>query len=335
MSKKGFQGSSPRSNPGIPSGTSTVQTDILEKLCDILVAIESPVAVESSFAQIGCIVGEDGVQTGVVMACKKPDGTFELWNFTSGQPPVGGYDGPWEVCNNLTATNLLLEEVIEKLCDLVGDPEAPCPDCEDPVNCDVNVFLTYAQPEFVIDSVLIGGVDVSDKFTLPVDGNIAPELAAFKDELVACLEAEGYTVTEIQGRDGWSLDYNGEVVEVGTTGAGNIPVTATNCSDEEEKEQVVYENSDNTTELTVSVGGNGDIKFDAGSGDGSESEVVSCIESCLAAGDDVVVTWTTVDGGSGSATLLSGAETNAFPNFYNQSTDASGDSGKLLTLTCG
>ncbi len=104
--------------------------------------------------------------------------------------------------------------------------------------------------------------------------------------------------------------------------------------EESAKESVTYTNSDNETELVVSVGGDGDIKIDAGSGDGSEAEVVACIESCLAAGDEVVVTWTTVDGGSGSATLLPGALTNAFPAFYNQSTDAQGDSGKLLTLTC-
>lgn len=103
----------------------------------------------------------------------------------------------------------------------------------------------------------------------------------------------------------------------------------------EVKTQVVYTNTDNTTELDVSVGGNGDIKITSGNGDSSDDEVTACITACLAAGDDVVITWTTVDGGSGSATLLASAQTNAFPNFYNQSTDAVGDSGKLLTLTCG
>jgi hypothetical protein len=129
------------------------------------------------------------------------------------------------------------------------------------------------------------------------------------------------------------IDQNTTLIEKMCLILGDPEVPCPEC--ENTKEPVTYTNADNTTELDVSVGSNGDIKITSGNGDSSDAAVVACIESCLAAGDDVVVTWTTVNGGSGSATLLAGALTNAFPGFYNQSTDASGDSGKLLTLTCG
>ena len=100
------------------------------------------------------------------------------------------------------------------------------------------------------------------------------------------------------------------------------------------KSAVTYVNTDNETELVVSVGGSGDIKFDSGNGDSSDQFVVACIENALASGQPCSVSWTTVEGGSGSATLDPDAQTNAFPNFYNQTTSATGDSGKLQTLTC-
>ena len=86
---------------------------------------------------------------------------------------------------------------------------------------------------------------------------------------------------------------------------------------------VTYTNVDEATELTVSVGGNGDIKIDAGGGDGSEAELTQYIEACLAAGNDVEITSAGVEAGDlATATLLAGAQTNAFPNFYNESVNA-------------
>lgn len=78
---------------------------LTKQLAEICEKLENPVAIETSFAQVGCIK-EDGIQTGVVMACKKADfeGTvtgFELWAFIPGQEPIQGYSGPWEVCNDV------------------------------------------------------------------------------------------------------------------------------------------------------------------------------------------------------------------------------------------
>ena len=87
-------------------------------------------------------------------------------------------------------------------------------------------------------------------------------------------------------------------------------------------EPVTYTNTDENTELTVSVGSEGDIKISSGNGDDSDAEITAYIESCLAAGNDVEITSTGVGGETASATLLSEAETNPFPDFYNDSINA-------------
>ena len=94
-----------------------------------------------------------------------------------------------------------------------------------------------------------------------------------------------------------------------------------------------YVNDDNTTDIAVSVGGEGDIKIELSSDESDAIAVTEFITECLAAGTDALINWTNVDGGTGSATLLATAETTSFPVFYNQSTDAAGESGKLQTLT--
>lgn len=72
---------------------------VQDVLNNIEAAVETPTPVESSFAQVGCIV-EGDEQVGVVMACKKPDLTFQMWAFYPGQPPVPDYSGPWEICSS-------------------------------------------------------------------------------------------------------------------------------------------------------------------------------------------------------------------------------------------
>jgi hypothetical protein len=113
----------------------------------------------------------------------------------------------------------------------------------------------------------------------------------------------------------------------------SVVVDAPDCLGTPVGEPVTYTNADEETEMDVSVGGDGDIKIGAGSGDGSESVITGFIADCLAAGSNVALTYTTIDGGSGSATLLSGVDGNAFPDFYNDSTDAAGDSGKVQSMT--
>ena len=83
---------------------------------------------------------------------------------------------------------------------------------------------------------------------------------------------------------------------------------------------VTYTNADDETELTVSVGSLGNVKIDSGSGDGSDAEITQYITDCLAAGNDVMWEATGVEGESASGVLVAAAETNAFPNFFNDST---------------
>ena len=102
---------------------------------------------------------------------------------------------------------------------------------------------------------------------------------------------------------------------------------------------VTYTNSDNTTELDVSVGGNGDIKITSGNGDDSDAEITAYIEACLAAGNDVELSIEGVEGETATATLLAAAQTNPFPGFYNQSVNATAtptQSFKVqsMTATC-
>lgn len=97
---------------------------------------------------------------------------------------------------------------------------------------------------------------------------------------------------------------------------------------------VSYQNTDEQTEMTVSVGSTGDIKIGSGQGDTSDAEITAFITDCLANGKDVSLTATGVGGESASATLLAAASTNPFPGFYNQSTDAApAISFKVATMT--
>lgn len=99
-------------------------------------------------------------------------------------------------------------------------------ECEE---CIKSLFLTYATAEYTISTVTFGGDDVSANFTLPVDGNNAVALAAFKDEMVAFLELQGIAVDEIQGRDGWTLQYFGDDLVLGTGGKNDI-VSSEECT---------------------------------------------------------------------------------------------------------
>ena len=116
-----------------------------------------------------------------------------------------------------------------------------------------------------------------------------------------------------------------------------LDAALTECCD---TKPVTYTNSDDATEMTVSVGGNGEIKIGSGSGDGSDDPITAYITACLAAGNDCAITFEFEDGHTGSATLLHAAQTNAFPNFYNQSTNATTTQpngvGKVtkMTATC-
>ena len=85
---------------------------------------------------------------------------------------------------------------------------------------------------------------------------------------------------------------------------------------------MVYTNTNTETEMTISVGSEGDVKIDSGFGDGSEAEITQYITDCLAAGNNVSWMATGAEGETASGTLLASATTNAFPNFYNDSTDA-------------
>jgi hypothetical protein len=74
----------------------------LEKLCEILEAVKTPIGIESSFAEVGCIK-DGGEITGKVFACKvqPEDGsstTFKYWAFIPGLEPIEDYAGPWEFC---------------------------------------------------------------------------------------------------------------------------------------------------------------------------------------------------------------------------------------------
>lgn len=89
------------------------------KLCALLGAVAEVTAVESSFAQVGCIK-EAGVQIGVVMGCKKADSAgvvqgIELWAFIPGQPPIQAYDGPWEVCAGQDPSSASLLECLQEI----------------------------------------------------------------------------------------------------------------------------------------------------------------------------------------------------------------------------
>ena len=98
---------------------------------------------------------------------------------------------------------------------------------------------------------------------------------------------------------------------------------------------VEYVNSDNETELDISVSGAGDvIKITGGSGDGSDAEITAYIESCLAEGNSVDIEWTTTEGATGQGTI--DAQSNAFPGFSGPGTfewAEGGQAGKLSQLS--
>ena len=126
-----------------------------------------------------------------------------------------------------------LKTMKDKLCVLVGDPDAPCPECDPPpltTVCDVKWFMTYAQATFAITGLTIPGVETDSKFTFPINGNSLPALQNFQETVVQCLEANGYTVQVQQGRDGWTIAYNGPCPEVITSGQGSIQPQCENCT---------------------------------------------------------------------------------------------------------
>lgn len=97
---------------------------------------------------------------------------------------------------------------------------------------------------------------------------------------------------------------------------------------------VAYTNTDEETEMTVSVGSEGDVKIGSGGGDGSDAEITQYITDCLAAGNDVQWEATGVEGETASGTMLADAETNPFPGFYNDSVNAApAISFKVSTMT--
>lgn len=113
----------------------------------------------------------------------------------------------------------------------------------------------------------------------------------------------------------------------------SVIVDAPACSGSPIGTPVTYNNSDIEPELEVAVGGLGDIKIQSGRGDASDQEITEYITACLVAGNNVDISWEIFGGSGGTATLLAAATTNAFPNFYNESADAFGVSGKLVSMT--
>jgi hypothetical protein len=111
-----------------------------------------------------------------------------------------------EVCKKLLELPEILSDIKECITETNERLDKLMTDCE---FCENKGTLTTAQREYRITSITIGDVDVSSKLGLPIAGNNQPILAAFKDDLVACLEDMGYVVTEQQGRDGWTLSYDG------------------------------------------------------------------------------------------------------------------------------
>ena len=92
----------PRRTSG-SSGLGSNQAE-LEKLCEILEAIQEPIGIESSLAQLGCIKDADGNFLGSVMICKTVDeatgaeSTVIKAFYTDGTE-VSPYTGPWSECS--------------------------------------------------------------------------------------------------------------------------------------------------------------------------------------------------------------------------------------------
>lgn len=95
-----------------------------------------------------------------------------------------------------------------------------------------------------------------------------------------------------------------------------------------------YTNADNTTDLSVSVAGAGDlIKIGLSPGsDPNADAIAQYITDCLAAGETVDITWAGSDGSSGSGTIT--GQAGAFPGFNGPGTFTSGgQSAKLSSMT--
>lgn len=168
-------------------------------------------------------------------------------------------DGEWTVCNFINAkdpTDIVGPIYINPqgvVAEAPGDL-VPCEGIEDLIkDCPVasqSLFQTYATAEYKITGpVLFGGDDISDKFTLPVDGNNLPALTAFRDELIACLNARGINTTYIQGRDGWTIGWVGEQLTITQDPTNNVSTeTVTN-------ERVLCVNSKRDPEVLAALAG--------------------------------------------------------------------------------
>ncbi len=86
------------------SGSLGAGDDIEDLLQAILDQLKIPTPLTSDNTLIGCIFDDDRKITGIVTACKKPalegvPNDFEYWAFIPGSPPIQGYEGPWEPCD--------------------------------------------------------------------------------------------------------------------------------------------------------------------------------------------------------------------------------------------
>lgn len=125
--------------------------------------------------------------------------SFELW-----------IDGVKD--SDLADNDTLIECNKCNLCDKLDELTDVCEVCTQTLQ------MTYATIAYTITGVTLGGVDVSSNFTLPVNGNNAPEFNNFKSELEAYLVSVGYEVTTITGRDGFTMTWVGDQIEVQTDG---------------------------------------------------------------------------------------------------------------------
>lgn len=210
----------------VPSGTSVISQnadgDIEAVHYDVLWnVIPAPVGevcktyTTKDFQQLFCRTNEDGVKEyATEYTCVPVD---SLGNIKVGEAK--------------TFYKLADGSIVDELPERFELCEPGTPDIIECETCNVTIFATYATVDYTITGMSFGGNDVSSSFTLPVDGNNAPAFNVWRDELRAFLASQGITETNYQlGRDGFTLSYTGEKLEVITDPEGTIAPEFTNCT---------------------------------------------------------------------------------------------------------
>lgn len=93
-----------RSQSALGSISGPIDPALLEALESICEKLETPIGIESSLAQIGCIKNEDGTLSASVMACKTVDEATGVEDivikafYTTGEI-VSPYTGEWSECS--------------------------------------------------------------------------------------------------------------------------------------------------------------------------------------------------------------------------------------------